>query len=251
MVSVSSSPFKFFNIKKWGGYTKTNHKNIVSFAITVQIFTLLFAAVAVPAAAQDLPEFPLILGGTVEVDGEPAPVGTVITAGLNDEIVGCTQVDCEGVCGYCPENKLYITCAADDYGDLKFYVDGVESQLVDMDALINAKPGDILTSFIIASTGGSSSTTGGSASSSGSSSRSVGYSTTGDSDQDEAIGGVTSETSSKTTLKSTKTAQSSDSAEQVPASEKRSSMDSIGLVLVGGILLIVAIAGVRYTLKNS
>jgi len=232
---------------------KTNHKNIVSFAITVQIFILLCATVAVPAtAAEAIPEFPLVVGGTVEVNGEPAPVGTVITAGLNDEIVGTTQVDCEGVCGYCPENKLYITCAADDYGDLKFYVDGVESQLVDIDALINAKPGDILTSVLIASTGsGSGSTTGGSTSTGGSSSGSAGYSTTGDTDQDEAIGGVTSETSSKTTLKSTKTAQSIDSAEQVPASEKRSSMDSIGLVMFGVILLIAAIAGVRYTLKNS
>ncbi|MBN2489215.1 MAG: hypothetical protein JXA98_09310 [Methanosarcinaceae archaeon] len=237
---------------------KTNNKNIISLAITLQAFILLLAVITIPATAIDdpvVPQLPIILYGNVEINGQPAPVGTVITAELNNEIIACTGVDCEGICGNCPANRLCIGCDADALDNLKFYVGGAEAE-VDMDVIKNANPGDVKELYFIATTadsGSSGGTSGGSSGGSGGTSYTSSTSTTSDDGQeDEAIPGATSEkTSSRTTLESTRTDQPSESAEQIPAPEEGSSTTTIGLIAVGGIVLVGAILAFKYGLKGS
>ncbi|NOR49204.1 MAG: hypothetical protein GQ533_14380, partial [Methanosarcinaceae archaeon] len=133
---------------------KINYRVFVSFAITLQILMLLFAISAIPAAAVEEPpsSMPLVLQGTVELNGEPAPVNTEITAKVNGDVVGTTEVDQEGIYGSQPGTKLYITCESKNYGDITFYVNGVESQLVDVDILKDANSGDVLESVNIVAT---------------------------------------------------------------------------------------------------
>ena len=231
---------------------KTNHKNIISLAITLQAFILLLAVITVPVTAIDdpvVPQLPIILYGNVDINGEPAPTGTLITAELNNEIIASTSVDYEGICGNCPANRLSIGCNADGLDNLKFYVGGAEAK-VDMDIIKNANPGDVKELYFIATTA-SGDTSDGSRRSGGTSYRPL-VSTTSDEGPDEAIPGTTSEkTSSSTTLESTRTDQPSESSEQIPAPEERSSTTTVGLIAVGGIVLVGAILAIKYGLKGS
>ena len=228
---------------------KINYRGFVSFAITLQILILLFGIAAIPVAA-GTPSLPLVLQGTVVVDGEPAPVNTEITAKVNGDVVGTTEVDQEGVYGSQPGTKLYITCEPDDYGDIKFYVNGVESQLVDVDVLKNAESGDDLYSVnMVATSPVGDSTNDGSSGSSGGGSYS-GTATTSDSSTDDESSSESTASASTTSLKSVATTQSTDdSAEEVPASETGSSMMII--IVIGAIVLLGIIATVGYKLKEN
>ena len=233
---------------------KINYKVFVSFAITLQTLILLFAIAVIPAVAvEGTPSLPLVLQGTVELDGEPAPVNTEITAKVNGDVVGTTEVDQEGIYGSQPGTKLYITCEPDDYEDIKFYVNGVESQLVNVDVLKNAESGDDLYSVnMVATSPVGDSTDDGSSDGSGSSSGGSysGTATTSDSSTNDESSSESTASASTTSLKSVATTQSTDdSAEEVPASETGSSMMII--IVIGAIVLLGIIATVGYKLKEN
>lgn len=237
---------------------KVNYKSVFPFAVTLQILIVLFAVMVIPAAA--VPEMPLILQGSLEVDGAPAPVGTVVSVELNGEIVGTTTVDYEGVYGYYPANKLPVTCSTEDYANLVFLVDGTVSQLVDVKALENAGPGDILTSIDMVATSVSSGSDGGDNNDGGGgSSGSSGYYSTSTSDSetdDESQDGSTASASTTnnaddTSLKSVANTQPTESTgEGVPASETETG-SSMMIILIGAIILIGIVVIVGYKLKEN
>jgi cobalamin biosynthesis Mg chelatase CobN len=125
-------------------------KSFIKYTIILQIFLLLFAMATIPvsAAPEVIPSFPLSVGGEVTIDGEVAPVGTEITVKLGEKTVGTTTVESEGVYGDLPTNRLLATSEPDDYENLKFYVNGVETDLVD---LTNAAPGAAVTTTLASS----------------------------------------------------------------------------------------------------
>lgn len=231
---------------------KINSRVFVSFAMTLQILILLFGIAAIPVSGT--PSLPLVLQGTVEVDGEPAPENTVITAKVNGDVVGTTEVDQEGVYGSQPGTKLYITCEPKYYKDIKFYVNGVESQLVDVDVVNNADSGDVLESINMVATspvddGTSDVDNSGSGSIGGSSSSYSGTATTSDSSTNDESSSESTASASTTSLKSVAATESTDdSAEEVPASETGSSMM---IILIGAIILLGIIITVGYKLKEN
>ncbi|WP_305064861.1 hypothetical protein, partial [Methanococcoides sp.] len=104
--------------------------------------------IPVSTASEASPSLPLIVGGEVTIDGEVAPVGTEITVKLGEKTVGAATVGSAGVYGDSPANRLLITSDSDDYENLKFYVNGVETDLVD---LTNAAPGATVTTTLASS----------------------------------------------------------------------------------------------------
>jgi len=229
---------------------KINSRVFVSFAMTLQILILLFGIAAV--AAEGTPSWPLVLQGTVELDGEPAPVNTEITAKVDGVDVGTTKVDQEGVYGSQPGTKLCITCEPDDYGDIIFYVNGVESELLellDVDIIKNANPGEVFVNMVAVSpdddgTGDDGTGTSGSGG--------FGYretATTSDSSSNDESSSGSTASASTTSLKSVAATESTDdSVEEDPASETGSSMM---VIVIGAIVLLGIIATVGYKLKEN
>lgn len=113
---------------------KKNHNFFAKFSTALQVFVILFAIVGV-AAAEDVPQLPgmpIVLSGDIYVNGEKAPVGTLITVNVNGEYAGSTEVTSKGVYG--DETKLLITCEPEDYSDLEFYINNGR---VKVDPVIN------------------------------------------------------------------------------------------------------------------
>lgn len=232
---------------------KINYRVFVSFAMTLQILILLFGIAAIPVAGT--PSMPLVLQGTVMVDGVPATVNTQIIAEVNGDIVGSTEVDQEGIYGSQPGNKLYITCESDNYGDIVFYVNGVESQLADADILINANSGDVLESVNMIATSPVSSVDnsgggGGGISSSSDDSSSSSTATTSDSSTDDESSSGSTASAGTTSLKSIATTQSADdpAKEDVLESETK---PSIMVIVIGAIVLLGIVVTVGYKLKEN
>ncbi|MCM1988071.1 hypothetical protein [Methanococcoides seepicolus] len=128
-------------------------RSFTKYTIILQIFLLLFAMATIPVstASEASPSLPLIVGGEVTIDGEVAPVGTEITVKLGEHVVGTTTVGSAGVYGDSPTNRLLITSEPDDYENLKFYVNGVETDLVNSTTLKNAVPGATVSTTITSS----------------------------------------------------------------------------------------------------
>jgi hypothetical protein len=219
-------------------------KSFIKYTIILQIFLLLFAMATIPvsAAPEVIPSFPLSVGGEVTIDGEVAPVGTEITVKLGEKTVGTTTVESEGVYGDLPTNKLLITSEPADYENLNFYVNGVETDLVD---LTNAVPGSTITTTLASSVPAvSEKPTDSSSSSSSSSSASSSSSSFDDSEVQDA-------SDEGTTLESI--ALAGDGAEiettneNVPLSEAESS------ALVTGIfgLILVSLVGAIIIVKRK
>ncbi|AEH60167.1 hypothetical protein Mzhil_0291 [Methanosalsum zhilinae DSM 4017] len=118
---------------------KKLNASIIKFAVVLQLFILLFAAVSVSAAS---PQLPIIAGGEVELDEKSAEAGTTITVMLDGKVVSKTTVSNDGIYGDKPSNRLLIT--ESDYTKYKFYVNGIESELANPDAIKNAKSGDLI-----------------------------------------------------------------------------------------------------------
>ncbi|NPE27246.1 hypothetical protein HNV12_04560 [Methanococcoides sp. SA1] len=124
-------------------------RSFIKYTIILQVFILLFAIATIPvsASSEASPIFPLIVGGEITIDGEVAPVGTEISVKLGEDTVGTTTVGSAGVYGDSPSNRLLITSEPDDYKNLKFYVNGVETDLVDLtNAVAGVKVTTVLTS---------------------------------------------------------------------------------------------------------
>ncbi|WP_407356969.1 hypothetical protein [Methanolobus sp. WCC5] len=92
----------------------------------LQVFIVLFAFMVVPAAAN---EPPLVLEGNLLVDGKPAVVGTEVAIVVDGKVIGETTVTTEGIIGDKRSNRLGIPTG---YDLVKVYVDGVESQTLDL-----------------------------------------------------------------------------------------------------------------------
>lgn len=92
----------------------------------LQVFIVLFAFMVIPAAAN---EPPLVLEGNLLVDGKPAVVGTEVAIVVDGKVVGETTVTTEGIIGDKRSNRLGIPTG---YDLVKVYVNGVESQTLDL-----------------------------------------------------------------------------------------------------------------------
>ena len=241
------------------------------YIVCFHVFILLFALAAMPASAIGSPSLPLTLSGNIEIDGTSAPVGTEIVVKLNDNIVANTTVTLEGVYGDTPQNKLYVSCSPEDYVNLIFYVNGVESDLIDTSILQNANPGEIIEDTNIAApeesstsgqpSEGDDSSSGGSSSgdSSSSSSRSSsggsggGYSSyaedmevTDAAAEEPVEDEVSEESASEEELMAPVSEMTGESSEEATSVPEKSSIGSIGMIAIGLIVVIGAIATVKY-----
>lgn len=82
----------------------SNDRTMLLFISVLSVFLL-----AAPAASQDLPQFPMILYGNIQVNGESVPSGTIIFAyAIDDTRLGSTQVEEAGEYGDIALNRLVI-----------------------------------------------------------------------------------------------------------------------------------------------
>ena len=227
---------------------KENKKRIIPLTMVLQIFIISFAVMAIPVSAEDLslPDMPLTLKGNVELDGVPASVGTSIYAELNGEKASkVIHVLNEG------EYSFPVTCSSGDYSNLKFYVNEIETELVDVTVFDGASAGDTISSVnLIATSPVSNNGNSGSGGSSGGSYG--GTATTSDSDEEDSSGSTASVSSTDvddTSLKSAAEAsQSTESTEDVPAPETKT---SIMVLVIGAIFLLGIIVTAGYKLKEN
>ena len=227
---------------------KGNQKRIIPLIMVLQIFIISFAVMAIPVSAEDLslPDMPLTLKGNVELDGVPASVGTSIYAELNGEKASkVIHVLNEG------EYSFPVTCSSGDYSNLKFYVNEIETELVDVTVFDGAGAGDVIGSVNLVATSPVSNN--GNSGSGGSSGGSYGgTATTSDSDEEDSSGSTASVSSTDvddTSLKSAAEAsQSTESTEDVPAPETKT---SIMVLVIGAIFLLGIIVTAGYKLKEN
>ena len=227
---------------------KENKKRIIPLIMVLQIFIISFAVMAIPVSAEDLslPDMPLTLKGNVELDGVPASVGTSIYAELNGEKASkVIHVVNEG------EYSFPVTCSSGDYSNLKFYVNEIETELVDVTVFDGAGAGDVIGSVNLVATSPVSNN--GNSGSGGSSGGSYGgTATTSDSDEEDSSGSTASVSSTDvddTSLKSAAEAsQSTESTEDVPAPETKT---SIMVLVIGAIFLLGIIVTAGYKLKEN
>lgn len=123
--------------------------------LTAAAFLLLIPISANPTALaienSEVPILPLIIKGDVTLDGEPAEVGTEVTAKINGEVVGTTEVSTKGVYGDLPQNRLLVTSAPENYEKIKFYINGMEAEITE-NGFNDAKPGATIELDLSAST---------------------------------------------------------------------------------------------------
>ncbi|MDD5615769.1 MAG: hypothetical protein PHH85_06155 [Candidatus Methanoperedens sp.] len=76
-------------------------------------------------SAQDPPNLPVILKGTVNIDGSPAPAGTTITAKVGGNAAGATSVLTAGSYGDTANGRLPVSASSN--GAVDFYVNGIKA----------------------------------------------------------------------------------------------------------------------------
>ena len=119
---------------------------IFALAIKIIILSILLSGVA---SANP----PIVLEGTVTIDGNSAPAGTVIKAMCGDDVVGTTTVDNAGSYSDTRENRLGISSVS-ECDSVTLYVNNMKTKVVDISSM-NA--GDIVTVNLQATSSGSSS----------------------------------------------------------------------------------------------
>lgn len=215
----------------------------------LQLFIVLFAIAMIPACSAsqgEIPSLPLLVEGEVSQGDNAAPAGTEVTVKLDGKEVGSTTLQSDGIIS--KENQLAITCEPDDYENLKFYVDGMETDQYATAELVDSQPGDVIElSLTAASTGsedtGSSDESSGGMASSSTSTDGVDQSTTGESTGDESE------------LEGTASAGASSSGEtagddvQAPESPV-TSMTGIGVMAIVLVALLGVIAFLKYKKEN-
>ncbi|WP_129582736.1 hypothetical protein [Methanolobus psychrotolerans] len=105
---------------------------------------ILVAGMSVMPAQADpngIPPLPLILEGSVNLGDEAAVTGTEITAELDGKVIGSTIIGSDGIYGDQPSTKLVVTCEPENYDNIEFYVNGVESDISGVD-FSSVNPGD-------------------------------------------------------------------------------------------------------------
>jgi hypothetical protein len=118
------------------------------FALTTKIIIICILLSGVASANP-----PIVLEGTVTIDGNPAPAGTVIKAMCGEDVVGTTTVDNAGYYSDTRDNKLGISSVS-DCDSLTLYVNNIKTKELDVSSM-NA--GDIVTVVLQATTSTSSS----------------------------------------------------------------------------------------------
>ncbi|ETA69167.1 hypothetical protein MettiDRAFT_2661 [Methanolobus tindarius DSM 2278] len=119
------------------------------FALTTKIILICILLAGVASANP-----PIVLEGTVTIDGNPAPAGTVIKAMCGEEVVGTTTVDNAGYYSDTRDNKLGISSVLEECSSVTLYVNNIKTEDVDISSM-NA--GDIVTVNLQATTSTSSS----------------------------------------------------------------------------------------------
>ncbi|MDD2666210.1 MAG: hypothetical protein PHD13_03220 [Methanocellales archaeon] len=105
---------------------KGYNKKQLLYAILIVSFLMLFSTVVVEAQA---PVLPCSFYGNVTIDGKPAPIGTEITAKMDNKTCGNMTVREEGKYGESAGEKLSVTGnIADENKIISFYVDGDEAE---------------------------------------------------------------------------------------------------------------------------
>ena len=264
---------------------KGNQKQIFPFIMVLQIFIISFAVMAISAAA--VPDLPIVLQGSVELDGEPAPVDTEISVELNGVEIATVMVTTEG-----EYSNLPVSGLSEDPSYINFYVNGIKARLVDATVLENVAIGDVLKDVDLIATspvddgivddgtvddgtvddgtvddgtvddgtvddgtvddgtvddGTVDDGDHGTTRIGGSSGSYIIKATTNTSDE-EIPSGFTASTTDDTSLKSVTTQPTELTEEEVPASETGSSMM---IIVIGAIVLIGIVATVRYKLKEN
>jgi len=143
---------------------------------------LILLLVALVGTASAVPPLPAEFSGTVTVDGNPAPAGTVITARIGNHDRGSLTLDTAGVYGGIDlfDRRLIVNGEDGDAGkEIVFFVDGVRAPETAVYAAGTSTALDLAVTKEETSDSGSSGSSGSSDSigSSGSSSRSSGSST--------------------------------------------------------------------------
>ncbi len=95
-------------------------KKILNIIIICTVIS--FSAGIVSAAP---PNLPVILYGNVNIDGNPAPVGTTITATAGTSPAGATNVLSAGTYGEVANGRLPVSAA--DGAKVEFYVNGIKA----------------------------------------------------------------------------------------------------------------------------
>ncbi|NOR85487.1 hypothetical protein GQ473_05205 [archaeon] len=200
---------------------------------------MLFATTAIPVAAETpLPSLAVYLYGDVVLDGKPAPVGVEITAKLNGNVVGTTVVEQAGVYGDKTLTMLLVTCDPKDYGDVKFYVNGLESQTVGENTLENGSPGNEIEIGLIAESPA--------VSSGGSSGGSSGVST-GTSNEDTAEPGG----SGDDTGVNQQDTQPPEEISSSPDSESAGSKNNLSTTIILAVVIVIVALGALFYAKNK
>lgn len=96
--------------------------------LLLQILIITLALLVVPAAANAPPT---VLGGTLMIDGEPAPVGTEVSLVVDGDVVGQTTVTNEGLIGDERSNRLGVSS---DHNVVMVHVNGEPKQSLDISA---------------------------------------------------------------------------------------------------------------------
>ncbi|WP_319507963.1 hypothetical protein [uncultured Methanolobus sp.] len=98
------------------------------YGVSLQVLIILFSfmVVAVPAAAVSPP---VVLEGSLMVDGSPAPVGTEVTLVADGQTVGETTITNAGLFGDERSNRLGVSS---DYSVVTVYVNDVETKTLDL-----------------------------------------------------------------------------------------------------------------------
>lgn len=93
--------------------------------LTIIIICIAIAFSAGMASAESPPSLPVMLYGDVKIDGNPAPVGTTITAKAGTSPAGATSVLTGGTYGEKANDRLPV--AASDGASVDFYVNGIKA----------------------------------------------------------------------------------------------------------------------------
>jgi len=101
-----------------------NVNNIVRISGMLSVFPLLVMLLIFPAASQDVPEVPNLpmgLYGNIQVNDEPAPIGTIISAYAGEEFLGSTELQNEGTYGESSLTQLVINEPSSNNYLIEFY----------------------------------------------------------------------------------------------------------------------------------
>ncbi|WMW22670.1 hypothetical protein RE476_02300 [Methanolobus mangrovi] len=200
------------------------------YGVSLQVLIILFSfiVVAVPAAAISPP---VVLEGSLMLDGSPAPVGTEVAAVVDGQTVGETTVTNTGLFGDERSNRLGVSS---DYSVVTIYVNGVETTTLDLSSY---QSGEMISLDLSATTPASPTTTGTKSSGGGGGFSSVTTETT-----EEAV-----DTGSETSQPDETIVQSpieEEVADEVAGEEESSPVSGVssmiaifGLILVGAVIV--------------